>query len=60
MPKHGLTNFELAQLRLRCADVAMTSMMKADMSRNMFADHAEKIWEFVMKPLTEKAGDHAE
>lgn len=52
-----LSPVEICQLRLRCAEVALIAVSKVDITKDEGLTFAEKVWEFMEKPL--KGNDKA-
>jgi hypothetical protein len=51
----GLTAKEVCEIRLKCIEPVIQTASKAGLEKDACTEIAEKVWEFVVKPLNEKA-----
>ena len=53
----NLTAYEICQLRLKCAEIALIACTKLDVARDESLSFAETIWQFLEKKFVEKVQD---
>ena len=56
----NLTSQEIITFRIRCVEAVVSTCSKMDMTKDEYIAHAEKVWQFATRTITEGSGRQSE